>query len=80
MNDQGTSSLTLTHWGAYEVESSGGSIRAVRPFRDDPDPSPIGYSMVDVGRARVRMPSVRESWLEGGPGTAPELRGRERFV
>ncbi len=75
-----TSSLTLTHWGAYEVETAGDSIRAVRPFRDDPDPSPIGFSMVEVDRCRVRQPSVRESWLSGGPGTAPERRGEERFV
>ena len=74
------STLTLTHWGAYEVETEGRSIREVRPFRDDPDPSPIGYSMVDVERCRVRMPSVRESWLEGGPATAPERRGKDRFV
>ena len=72
--------LTLTHWGAYEVETEGQSIRAVRPFRDDPDPSPIGYSMTEVERCRVRMPSVRESWLEGGPGTASERRGKDRFV
>ena len=71
---------TLTHWGAYEVETAAGSITAVRPFRDDPDPSPIGYSMVDAGRCRVRMPSVRESWLNGGSGAAPERRGEERFV
>jgi len=80
VNDKRAVALTLTHWGAYEVESSDGAIRAVRPFRDDPDPSPIGNSMVDVERCRVRMPSVRESWLEGGPAAAPELRGRERFV
>ena len=36
--------------------------------------------MVDVGRCRVRMPSVRESWLKGGPGTAPERRGKDRFM
>ena len=36
--------------------------------------------MVAVERSRVRMPSVRESWLKGGPGTAPERRGRERFI
>ena len=75
-----TSSLTLTHWGAYELETEESSIRAVRPFQDDPNPSPIGYSMVDVERCRVRMPSVRESWLEGGPGNAPERRGKDRFV
>lgn len=79
-DEKRNSSLTLTHWGAYEVETEGESIRAVRPFRDDPDPSPIGYSMVDVERCRVRMPSVRESWLEDGPGAAPERRGKDRFV
>ena len=75
-----TSSLTLTHWGAYEVETEGQSIRGIRPFRDDPDPSPIGYSMTEVERCRVRMPSVRESWLEDGPGAASERRGKDRFV
>ena len=78
--DSVASSLTLTHWGAYEVEASGGAIQAVRPFRHDPDPSPIGNSLADIGRSRVGMPSVRESWLESGPGAATHLRGRERFV
>ncbi|MXZ69648.1 MAG: molybdopterin-dependent oxidoreductase, partial [Acidimicrobiia bacterium] len=79
-SDSGASSLTLTHWGAYEVEASGGAIQAVRPFRQDPDPSPIGNSLADIGRSRVGMPSVRESWLEAGPGASTHLRGRERFV
>lgn len=80
MKDQTASRITFTHWGAYEVEVSDGSIRALRPFSGDPDPSPIGDSMVDVERCRVRRPSIRKSWLEGGPGAAPELRGKERFV
>ena len=79
-DEKRNATLTLTHWGAYEVDTEGQSIRAVRPFRDDPDPSPIGYSMTEVERCRVRMPSVRESWLEGGPGTASERRGKDRFV
>ncbi len=80
MEDQRHPGLTLTHWGAYEVEASGGSIRSVRPFRGDPDPSPIGNSMVDVDRCRVGMPSIRKSWLKDGPGAGAELRGREPFV
>jgi biotin/methionine sulfoxide reductase len=75
-----TKHQTLTHWGAYEVESAAGTVTRVHRFSADPDPSPIGYSMVDVDKCRVRMPSVRKSWLEGGPGTAPERRGSEEFV
>ena len=72
--------LTVTHWGAYEVESDGTSISAVRPFADDPDPSPIGESLNDATRSRVARPSIRLSWLRDGPGAAPHLRGVEPFV
>ncbi|MGC6454313.1 MAG: hypothetical protein ACON31_10420, partial [Candidatus Puniceispirillaceae bacterium] len=34
--------LTNTHWGTYEVEVSDGRVTALRPFSEDPDPSPIG--------------------------------------
>lgn len=72
---------TLTHWGAYEIETEDGRIVAVHPFADDPDPSPIGQSMTAADHPlRVRRPAVRRSWLEGGPGTATELRGVEPFV
>ena len=72
--------LTVTHWGAYELESDGTAIAAVRPFSEDPDPSPIGQSLKDVARSRVMRPSVRRSWLSDGPGEATELRGAEPFV
>ena len=72
--------LTVTHWGAYELESDQTGIRAVRPFAEDPDPSPIGQSLKDVDQSRVARPSIRKSWLEGGPGAATERRGAEPFV
>lgn len=72
--------LTVTHWGAFEVEADGQSVTAVHPFAKDPDPSPIGRSLEAVGRARVSRPSVRQSWLEEGPGSRTELRGVEPFV
>ena len=76
--------LTSMHWGVYEVESApgGAGVAALRPFAADPDPSPIGQSVAHAltGRTRVRRPSVRRSVLERGPGSAPELRGREPFV
>ena len=72
--------LTLTHWGAYEVETGDDGVRAVRPFARDPDPSPIGRSMTAVDHPlRVRRPAVRRGFLEHGPGSRAE-RGREPFV
>ncbi len=71
---------TLTHWGAYEVDSEDGAITGVRPFAKDPDPSPIGASLEAVTRSRVMAPSIRKSWLEGGPGAGRHLRGIDPFV
>ena len=70
--------LTAAHWGVYEVEydDKGKAVR-LHPFAKDPDPSPIGLHMLsdEVARLRVRRPAVRKSWLEKGPGAAPEKRG-----
>ena len=75
--------LTAAHWGVYEVEydDDGKAVR-LHPFSKDPDPSPIGLHMLsdEVARLRVRRPAVRKSWLEKGPGAAPERRGQEPFV
>ncbi|QDL92343.1 Asp-tRNA(Asn)/Glu-tRNA(Gln) amidotransferase GatCAB subunit C [Paroceanicella profunda] len=72
---------TSSHWGLYEVEGTEDAPRIV-PFRGDPDPSEIGLHQLapELKAARIRRPAVRRSWLEGGPGHAPELRGREPFV
>src|SRR5262249_50894077 len=75
--------LTLAHWGVYEVEydDTGKAIR-LHPFVKDPDPSPIGLHMLsdEVERLRVRRPAVRKSWLEQGPGAFPERRGIDPFI
>lgn len=74
--------FTASHWGLYEVENAAGNHPRLKPFSGDPDPSPIGLDQLDenVTRLRVCRPAVRRSWLDGGPGTAPHLRGREAFV
>ena len=75
--------LTTAHWGTYEVEyDDEGQAVKLHPFSKDPDPSPIGLHMLsdEVSRLRVLRPSVRKSWLEKGPGAAPEKRGQEPFV
>jgi biotin/methionine sulfoxide reductase len=71
---------TAAHWGIYEVGA--GISPTLTPWRDDPDPNQIGVHALAPGlqAIRVRRPAVRRSWLERGPGSAPELRGREPFV
>src|SRR6266852_6462839 len=75
--------LTAAHWGVYEVEyDATGKAKRLHPFSKDPDPSPLGLHMLsdEVTRLRVHRPAVRKSWLEKGPGAAPERRGQEPFV
>jgi biotin/methionine sulfoxide reductase len=71
------------HWGIYEIEPGvGDAPPTIMPLSSDPDPSAIGLDQLDpsVTRLRVQRPAVRRSWLEHGPGAAPELRGAEDFV
>ncbi|WP_135505872.1 molybdopterin guanine dinucleotide-containing S/N-oxide reductase [Roseovarius aestuariivivens] len=82
MPDDKRDLLTSSHWGTYRVEVKGGRVTALRGFEEDADPSPIGQGIVDVldGPTRITAPMVRESWLEGGPGTAGDRRSVDGFV
>lgn len=82
MAPQKARELTSSHWGIYEVERRDGEAHGLRALPEDPDPSPIGLAMWEAygSPLRVQRPAVRRSWLEHGPGAAPELRGREPFV
>lgn len=72
---------TMAHWGTYEVVQEAAGPR-LAPLARDTDPNPIGPQVLadEVQRLRVVRPSVRRSWLEHGPGSAPEERGTEPFV
>ncbi len=74
--------LTMNHWGAYWAEVEDGALVSMRPFGEDPNPSPIGMGLVDAINApnRITAPMVRKSWLKNGPGANTELRGKEAFV
>ncbi|MCC7079853.1 MAG: molybdopterin-dependent oxidoreductase [Burkholderiales bacterium] len=74
--------LTSTHWGVYEVEVENGRVARLKPFKHDPQPSPIGNAIPGAltSPTRVLRPAVRKSWLEGGPGSATQRRGAEPFV
>ncbi|WP_238369423.1 molybdopterin guanine dinucleotide-containing S/N-oxide reductase [Heliomarina baculiformis] len=82
MNDLKRDLLTTSHWGAYRIDREGGRVTGLRAFEEDSDPSPIGQGIVDVLDAptRISQPMIRKSWLEGGPGTAGDQRGKEAFV
>ncbi|WP_426437025.1 molybdopterin guanine dinucleotide-containing S/N-oxide reductase [Bradyrhizobium genosp. P] len=71
--------LTATHWGTYVVSSENGRLTDVEPWSGDPDPSPIGRSLIGAvdGPVRVARPSVRREWLEGNRSGR---RGSDPFV
>lgn len=73
--------LTMTHWGVYRVTAHNGRLTDVQPWSGDPDPSPIGRSLLAVDHPRrIRQPMVRESWLRHGPGNAAGDRGRDSLL
>ncbi|MFK7856372.1 MAG: molybdopterin guanine dinucleotide-containing S/N-oxide reductase [Granulosicoccus sp.] len=74
-------SLTSTHYGTYEVETSNGQVKALHDFSQDPSPSDIGKGIIGVldGPTRIDGPMVRAGWLDDGPG-ASKGRGSEPFV
>ncbi|MFT7648502.1 MAG: biotin/methionine sulfoxide reductase [Candidatus Poriferisodalaceae bacterium] len=74
------STALVTHWGPYIVDADEDENITVHPHPDDPDPSPIGDSLRHVKQHRITKPAVRQSWLEGGPGTRNDLRGSDPFV
>ena len=82
MTKQDDLPLTSSHWGTYRARVGNGRVQELLAFEHDKDPSPIGIGILDVqhGPTRVDAPMVRKSWLEGGPGTRNDLRGKDPFV
>ena len=69
-----------THFGPYRIESRDNEVVAVHGHELAPSPSAIGQAYLHRSELRVLRPAVRRSWLEGGPGTRGDLRGREPFI
>ena len=82
MPDGTRTAFGASHWGAFTAEAVDGRLVGVTPFARDPHPAPFIQALPDAVHAecRIARPSVRRSWLEGGPGTNTELRGAEPFV
>jgi biotin/methionine sulfoxide reductase len=74
--------LTASHWGAYELVQRSDDRVGVAGIAEDPDPSPIGLTMLDAYRSgpRITCPAVRAGWLKRGTGQRTAERGREPFV
>ncbi len=72
--------LTASHWGIGVATVEGDRLLRVEGHPDDPAPSPINANIASslAGRARVRRPAVRKSWLDGARGAVP--RGQDSFV
>ncbi|KXW70538.1 biotin transporter BioY [Mycolicibacterium phlei DSM 43072] len=72
---------TLTHWGAFTAEMSGGDIATVTPYDGDADPSPLLGNLPGSlrHRSRIASPVVRRGWLRDGPGPTSK-RGSDEFV
>lgn len=72
--------LTASHWGIGVATIEHGQVVAVDGHPDDPDASPINGNIPGSlhGRARVRRPAIRKSWLDGLRGRVP--RGKDSFV
>ncbi|MFD6162022.1 molybdopterin guanine dinucleotide-containing S/N-oxide reductase [Nocardia sp. NPDC060256] len=70
----------LTHWGAFEADSDGDRLTAVRPWHGDPEPMRLIENVASAQHhpTRVDQPYVRQGWLERGPGATG--RGDEPFV
>lgn len=73
---------TSTHWGNFTVTVENDQIKHVEPYTADPDPSPIGQSLLDVQDpdSRVARPMVRQGYLAKGIDSDRAQRGREPFV
>ncbi len=77
-----SSRVTSSHWGAFRVTTENGRLASVAPFVGDPDPSSIPNALPAAvhHRRRVRRPSIRRGWLEGGEDRARERRGADEFI
>lgn len=74
--------MTGSHWGAFHATVEDGVWTKIRPWEEDPYPSPQLDGILDsvYSPTRIRYPMVRKAWLDGGPGASVETRGANDFV
>ncbi len=74
-----TTSITSSHWGAFEVDVADGRLLSTRPFAEDPGPTRIPEAIPAAvhHRSRVLRPAIRRGWLQSRRGGG---RGTDDFV
>ena len=72
---------TATQWGVYDVDVTDGKIQSVHGIAEDPDPAPMGQTLLDGIQhdTRIKRPSIRKHWLERAD-RGRKLRGIDEFV
>ena len=72
----GRMSVDPTHWGTFEAVSDGERLTGVRPWRGDPEPTPLIDNVASAQHhpARITQPHVRKGWLDHGPGAGARRR------
>lgn len=72
--------LHSSHWGAFYASPSQEGLR-IRPYEDDPNPSPMLGNFTDTlnHSSRITQPMVRKGWLEKGPKRGAD-RNNDSFV
>ncbi len=74
-----STTVTTSHWGAFEVDVEQNRIVATRPFYADPNPSRIPDILPAAVHhdTRVARPSIRRGWLQS---RKRDGRGNDDFV
>ncbi len=71
-----------SHWGNYLAEVADDKLVAIHPYASDPDPTPIGQSLLNAQDEGVRVPQpmIRQGYLEKQDKSDGAQRGIEPFV
>ena len=71
-----------SHWGNYLAEVVAGKVVAIHPYESDPDPTPIGQSLLNAQDENVRVPQpmIRQGYLEKQHNNDGARRGIEPFI
>ena len=71
-----------SHWGNYLAEVVHDELVAIHPYASDPDPTPIGQSLLNAQDKNVRIPQpmIRQGYLEQRHHSDGARRGIDPFV
>ena len=71
-----------SHWGNYLAEVAHDKLVAIHPYASDPDPTPIGQSLLNAQDENVRIPQpmIRQGYLEKRHKSDGARRGIDPFI